>query len=254
MPSLLRRSSGPTSGLTPAAAPPGANRRRALLAAAGYAALAGVDTALAGRPSARARRARFVIKPLLMPTLATAFTEATPGRTDLLTRATQAAQAFSWGGDVALLGKGDKAFLSGVGSFALAHAAYITAFASRAADRKQLDITGIKAAGVMWATTAPVMGIAAHRRHPGFGVPIAGYGSILAAMFAASTALDPAIPARARTTLKAGTALFLLSDSLLGAQEFLLKEPNPRLEAAVMATYTAGQGLIAAGVAQAAPR
>ncbi len=103
----------------------------------------------------------------------------------------------------------------------------------------------------MWATTAPVMGIAAARKSRELGLPIAGYGTILAAMFATSTLLDPSINPNARRTLQAGTGLFLLSDSLLGVQEFLLRSPSPALESAVMATYTAGQGLIAAGVARA---
>jgi len=224
--------------------------RRTLIAAAGYTALATADSLLAGKTSKAARRARFVLKPLLMPTLSVAFSEATRGRTDALTRSTQAAQAFSWGGDVALLGGGDKAFLTGVGSFAGAHAAYITGFASRRDRGPVLRHTGLKAAVAMWATTAPVMGLAAGRKSRELGMPVAGYGTILAAMFATSTLLDPAINANARRTLQAGTGLFLLSDSLLGVQEFLLREHSPVLESAVMATYTAGQGLIAAGVAQ----
>jgi uncharacterized membrane protein YhhN len=224
--------------------------RRTLAAAAGYTALAAADTILAGKTSKAARRARFVLKPLLMPTLSAAFSEVTRGRTDTLTRSTQAAQALSWGGDVALLGSGDKAFLTGVASFAGAHAAYITGFASRRDRGPVLRHPGLKAAAGMWATTAPVMGIAAARKSRELGVPVAGYGTILAVMFATSTLLDPSINANARRTLQTGTGLFLLSDSLLGAQEFLLRKHSPALESAVMATYTAGQGLIAAGVAQ----
>jgi uncharacterized membrane protein YhhN len=223
--------------------------RRTLAAAAGYTALATVDTVLAGKTSKTARRARFLVKPLLMPALSSAFTEATPGRTDTLRQSTVAAQAFSWGGDVALLGSGDKAFLTGVGSFFAAHVAYIAGFTSAKADREHIDPSGLKAAAAMWVTTAPVMGLAARRKSPEMGLPIVGYGTILAAMFASSTTLDPSIKPRARRTIKAGTALFLLSDTLLGVQEFLLKEKHPALESAVMATYTAGQGLIAAGVA-----
>lgn len=223
--------------------------RRTLAATAGYAALATVDTVLAGKTSKAARRTRFLVKPLLMPALATAFNEATPGRTDALKRSTAAAQAFSWGGDVALLGSGDRAFLTGVASFFAAHAAYITGFASARADREHLDPNGLKAAAAMWVTTAPVMGLAARRKRPEMGLPIVGYGTILAAMFASSTTLDPAIKPAARRTIKAGTTLFLLSDTLLGVQEFLLRKKHPALESAVMATYTAGQGLIAAGVA-----
>lgn len=225
--------------------------RRTLVAAAGYTALAAADTMLAGKSSKAARRARFVLKPLLMPTLSVAFGDAIGGRTDVLARSTRAAQAFSWGGDVALLGGGDGAFLTGVGSFAGAHAAYITGFASRRDRGPMLRHPGLKAAAAMWSATAPVMGIAAARKSRRLGLPIAGYGTILAAMFAASTLLDPATDAHARRTLQAGTGLFLLSDTLLGVQEFLLREHSPALESAVMATYTAGQGLIAAGVAQA---
>jgi uncharacterized membrane protein YhhN len=71
-------------------------------------------------------------------------------------------------------------------------------------------------------------------------------------MFATSRVLDPGLGQGARRTLQAGTALFVLSDTLLATQKFLLTEPRPALESAVMATYTAAQGLIAAGVASAA--
>jgi uncharacterized membrane protein YhhN len=64
--------------------------------------------------------------------------------------------------------------------------------------------------------------------------------------------LDPDLPPGARVTLRAGTALFLASDSVLAVQRFLLAEPVPVLDSVVMATYTAGQGLIAAGVTAAA--
>jgi uncharacterized membrane protein YhhN len=70
-------------------------------------------------------------------------------------------------------------------------------------------------------------------------------------MFATSRMVDPHLPPGARRTLQAGTALFLISDSVIAVQKFVLPEPRPILESAVMATYTAGQGLIAAGVARA---
>ena len=66
-------------------------------------------------------------------------------------------------------------------------------------------------------------------------------------MFASATVLDPRLPKRGRRAVAAGAALFLTSDTLLGAQKFLLREESPTLEVAVMATYTAAQGLIAAG-------
>lgn len=78
-------------------------------------------------------------------------------------------------------------------------------------------------------------------------VPIAAYAGILTTMFATSTMLDRSMKPSARRRIVAGTSLFLLSDSLLGIQKFLRHEPSPALESAVMATYTAGQWLIAEG-------
>ena len=224
--------------------------KKPALAALAYVALAAADTALASHPGKRARAARFVTKPLLMPTLATAFVGATEGK-GRLAGGTAVAQAFSWGGDVALLGKGDNAFLAGLSSFFAGHIGYVAAFASAREKGNPLNNPGGKGAGVMVATTAPLMAYAAGRKEPRLRAPVAAYGAVLASMFASSTMLDKQLPARARNTIVAGTGLFLASDTILGTREFLLKNDSPLLDAAVMATYTAGQGLIALGVAQA---
>jgi hypothetical protein len=71
-------------------------------------------------------------------------------------------------------------------------------------------------------------------------------------MFAASTRLDPELPSTARRLVVAGTALFVASDTILATRRFLLpRPPHPVGDAAVMVTYTLGQGLIAAGVSRA---
>ena len=220
-------------------------------AAATYAALAAVDTALAGASTDAARRARYVTKPLLMPALAAGFRRATRSRSDALTRGTAAAQALSWGGDVALLRSGERAFLAGVGAFLAAHVCYVAGFTSVRAPREHLDLGGVRAAGALWLATAPAMTWAAGRRSPGMAGPVGAYATMLVTMFASSTTLDPALPRSARTAIRAGSTLFLLSDTLLGAQDFLLTAKRPSLERAVMATYTAGQGLMAWGVARA---
>ncbi len=221
------------------------------LAKVGYLGLAALDTVLAGSSSPTAKRARFLTKPLLMPALATSLVETTPGRTDGLKRGTVAAQAFSWGGDLALLGSSERAFLAGVGSFFAAHVAYVGGFLSAREPGPPVSTTGPKIAGATWLLLAPVMSVAAGRKDPAFRIPIAAYSGVLTTMSATSTLLDRSIPRRARRKLVAGTTLFLLSDGILGVQEFLLKERRPELEAAVMATYTAGQWLISEGVAAA---
>lgn len=238
---------------------PGSRKR-----AAGYAVLALVDTALAARShragarpeqartAQRARRLRFVTKPLLMPTLAASFRSATAVRDDRLRNATLAAQTLSWGGDVALLGNGRRAFLTGVGSFLAAHVAYIAGF-SAAGERGPgaRDTTGARAAAAAWVLLTPPMTVLAGRQDPTMRLPIAGYATVLSTMFASSTLLDHRLSRRARRKIVGGTSLFLLSDAVLGVQEFMRSTRSPMFEGAVMATYTAGQWLIAEGVADA---
>jgi uncharacterized membrane protein YhhN len=211
-----------------------------------YVAVATLDTVLAGRTTKAARRLRFATKPALMPLLNAATRDA-HGEDVFVRRGLTAAQAMSWAGDVALLGRSEPAFLGGLGSFFGAHLAYIATFAARHGRLRQTGTTGLKAAGLMWLTTAPVMTVAARRTSPELAGPVAGYATVLAAMFAAGSTLDPDLSAPGRRLLQAGTALFLVSDTLLGAKEFLLHDDVPRVEAAVMATYTAAQLLIALG-------
>lgn len=227
-------------------------RNRRLATSLGYLSLAAVDTYLAGKEGKAARRARFVTKPMLMPALAASTQAASNEAGGGLVRGVQTAQLFSWGGDVALLGKSERSFLSGVGSFFAAHLGYIGAFATARDPQAQLSDAGPKAGAAAWLVTAPVMAVAAGRKDPALRMPIAAYAGILSSMFATSTMLRQSLPPSARRRIMTGTGLFLLSDSLLGVQQFLRKEPAPALESAVMGTYTVGQFLIAEGAAAAA--
>ena len=237
------------------------NTTRVLAPAGAYAAIAATETYLAGHRSALARALRVFVKPLLMPALMLAFARATqleppaaPTRRHELTRTgTLVAQGFSWGGDVALLSKTEPAFLGGVGSFFGAHVAYTATFVGLG--RPWSDPTGRRATlttiGVA-GSLVPVVAWAAGRRSPTLRGPIAAYAAMITAMVASSTRLSEDVPQRARRTIAAGTGLFLASDSVLAVRKFLMQNPQPRSDAVVMATYTAGQGLIALGLAQAA--
>jgi uncharacterized membrane protein YhhN len=232
---------------------------RTVLPRATYIGVAVADSLAAGRGTTASRGLRRVLKPMLMPTLATAFLDGTRdrragARTGVLVTGTAAAQAFSWGGDVALLGTSRRSFLVGVGSFFGAHVAYLAAFLSVRGERDDWDTRGLKAALGVWLIATPLMSVAAGRKDPALRAPVAAYATILSGMFASSRMLDPTLPEDARRILQAGTALFLVSDSVLAVQRFLLAEPRPVLDSVVMATYTAGQGLIAVGVAGAANR
>ena len=230
--------------------------KRSVLAGLAYAALAATDFVLTASASPTKRRFRLITKPLLMPALGTAFmtslNEHGVHQGGLLRGGTVAAQAMSGVGDMALLSKSDPAFLAGVGAFAGAHVAYTTAFVS--AGRPVSDpseTAGAIGATAAFATLGPLMGLAAARTSPGLGAPVFAYSGLLMSMFAASTRIRPDIPRSARRKLFAGTSLFVTSDTILATRKFLLHDDSPYGEAALMATYTLGQGLIAAGVAEA---
>jgi uncharacterized membrane protein YhhN len=218
----------------------------------GYAGLAALDTALSGSAHPSAHRARYLTKPLLMPALAAARVTSRAEHRSRLDTATLVAQAFSWGGDVALLGKGTRLFAAGTGSFGLAHVGYVVGFLSRAdTSRPLLGRPATKALLATWLVSTPVMARGAARTDPVLGVAVVGYASLLTAMAANALRLDDSVPAPARRLVAAGALLFLASDTMLGLRKFVLADPPPALESLVMATYTTAQLLLAEGVTRA---
>lgn len=217
-----------------------------------FAALSLADTWLAGSGTHWAHRTRFATKPLLMPVLAASLATDTGAVGSPLRTTTLAAQVAGWGGDMLLLGRSDKAFAAGAGSFGIGHLAYITGFL-RHRDRRTAvkdDKVALGVAGA-WALTAPFVAIAAFRQDRALGATVLGYSATLTAMAAHAQHLDPTLPRTARALTAAGAVSFLASDSILGARSFLVPDPPHRLESLVMATYTAGQLLISEGAARA---
>ena len=74
---------------------------------------------------------------------------------------------------------------------------------------------------------------------------------MLAAMVVRATHLDPTLSPASRRLTAAGAGMFMLSDTLLGVRKFVLTDPPPALETAVMATYTTAQFLLSEGAARA---
>ncbi|HEY0952564.1 lysoplasmalogenase [Nocardioides sp.] len=206
-------------------------------AGAVFGALALTDAVLAAGPQ-RWQRARLVTKPLLMPALAAS----TRGEGRLL-----GAQAFSWGGDLALLGAGRRPFLAGVGSFFAAHLSYVAAFRARST-QPVLATPGRRRFLAAGAVLASGMALAAAREDRVVAGPVGAYGVALATMVASAAAIDPD---HGRDRVLRGAALFLVSDVVLGLRTFVLGEEgaaSSALEGVVMATYTAGQWTIAEGL------
>ncbi|MFL6154982.1 MAG: lysoplasmalogenase [Marmoricola sp.] len=213
-----------------------------------YVGIAAVDTWLSGSANPRHHHARKLTKPLLMPTLMASLVTNPRAASSPLRTSTLIAQAGGWGGDLALMGDGTRNFLLGSGSFAVGHTAYISGFL---ANRSRTPRPGVKGVAGLWATTAPGMIFGASRQDKRLGPAIAAYSATLATTVATATQLDPALPRSARRATLAGAALFMFSDSVLGTRKFLLKNPPPRLESVVMASYTAAQFLLSEGAARA---
>jgi uncharacterized membrane protein YhhN len=218
---------------------------RTVRAAAGaaYGVLAAADTALAAGGSLRARH---VTKPLLLPLLAA---RVAVGPAAAGPRRTLAAQALSWGGDVALLGDGRRAFVTGLGSFLGAHVAYISAFRGRSSV-PLLATPGRRRVLAGGAVAAVGMGLVAGRRDRSLAVPVAVYGVTLVSLLTAAAAVDPD---RGRAQVLAGASSFVVSDTLIGVRRFVLDGPRPALDGAVMATYAVAQWCLCEGLS-AGPR
>ncbi|WP_436698641.1 lysoplasmalogenase [Nocardioides sp. BYT-33-1] len=226
--------------------------RRSTKLKVAYGALAAVDTALAGSPRPWAHRVRFLTKPLLLPTLGAALAGDARASGSPLRTTTLVAQAGGWGGDILLLGHGERMLAAGAGSFGLGHLAYLAGF-RRHRDRRT-PISRARTARLiagLWATSGPVVAAAAARQDRRLGGVLLGYSALLATMAAGAAHLDPALPRDARLLTAAGGALFLTSDAVLGARTFLLPGAPQRLESVVMATYTGAQLLLAEGAARA---
>ncbi len=180
-------------------------------------------------------------KPLLMPALTARFVSGPrgPGGGVVVT-----AQGFSWGGDVALLGDTRRAFLTGLGSFLAAHVAYISAYRRRSS-APVLATQGRRRFLAAGTLAASGMALAAGREDRTVVAPVAAYGVALTSMVVAAAAIDRD---RGRNQVLAGAVLFFVSDAMIGVRAFLAGNHVPGLDAAVMATYTAGQWLISEGM------
>lgn len=170
-------------------------------------------------------------KPLLMPLLLVGFLFALPRRRSEIALLGTLAIAFSWLGDVSLLYSGDLGFVTGLGFFLLAHVAYLLLIIRKLRMRRLGPFALIYVAWwvALVALLAPHLG--------NLLIPVAVYGLVLGAVAAFGTT--------GSATLIAGTALFLVSDTLLGVNRFLPGFELWQVDFIIMLTYIVGQGLIA---------
>jgi uncharacterized membrane protein YhhN len=177
-------------------------------------------------------------KPLLMPALLLALLWSLPRlRTEIALLGTLAI-VFSWLGDISLMNSGDLGFLSGLGFFLLAHVAYLVLYARRMRRRR---LPWWSVIYVLWwialvAVLAPHTGVLL--------VPVAIYGLALGAVGVLGASCDRLIVI--------GSALFVLSDTMLGLHRFLPGFEPWQIDTTIMVAYILGQGLMCAGIVRSA--
>lgn len=146
-----------------------------------------------------------------------------------------AALALSALGDLFISRDGEAAFLAGLGSFLLAHVAYIALFWDVAGALSPIvaGVFAIYAIGMlrwMWPHLA------------GMKAPVCAYIAVIYAMGVVAAAAPPAL-----WPIIAGAGLFVISDSVLAAETFVFKDAPRRWTTPVIwVTYYASQVLITA--------
>lgn len=156
-----------------------------------------------------------------------------------------AALALSAMGDAFLAWDGEKPFLAGLASFLAAHALYISLFAWSGGGEAQFlsDSWRAAVAIVMALGVICTMALLWPRLAPGLRLPVFVYASAIFLMGLAALTMNNA-------WVIAGAILFMISDTILAVDKFLLSSISPQREwtpYAVWLLYYAGQLLITMG-------
>lgn len=195
----------------------------------------------------RRLRFEFVLKPATLALLVAAAATADLGR---WASWTIAALVLGLLGDVALLFTSERrrpdpdiAFLLGLGAFLLGHVAYLVAFLLVHEHTVHLIAGVLVVVGVSGLALGPVLRGARREAGTGFAAVVGGYALVLAAMSALGIGTG-CIP------IAIGSALFLVSDTLLARDRFVARTAHGPL--AVIVTYHLAQGLILLGLIRSA--
>jgi uncharacterized membrane protein YhhN len=136
-------------------------------------------------------------------------------------------------GDVFLMLPGDL-FVAGLGSFLVAHLAYVVGFLTDGIDPLPLLAGLLVAAGALVALGTPLLR-GARRREPALVLPVLAYMAVISAMLVAAAGTG-------RWVAAAGAGLFYASDAMIGLGRFVRSWAWAPL--AIIVTYHVGQALL----------
>lgn len=141
-------------------------------------------------------------------------------------------------GDIALMFASNRAFITGLSSFLLAHLLFMWAF-----------LAGIEARVMPWwaygyAVFGAVFAAMLLPRAGALRIPVLLYGAILMGMAVTASIRWQSLGGDTGLLALAGATLFVISDSALGARKFL--GPYRGAQGVILSTYWLAIGLIAA--------
>jgi uncharacterized membrane protein YhhN len=143
------------------------------------------------------------------------------------------ALVMSLAGDVFLMLPGDL-FVPGLGSFLLAHVAYVVGLVLSGLEPAGV-LLGLVVVGVAFAVVGARIVAGVRRSEPALGPPVLAYMGVISAMLVCAIGTGSPLAI-------AGALLFYASDALIGWGRFV--EARPWGDLAVMVTYHLGQVLL----------
>jgi uncharacterized membrane protein YhhN len=156
------------------------------------------------------------------------------------------ALALSAAGDLFLSRDGERLFLAGLASFLCAHVAYVALFSMMGGGPAMLLAAAWRGvlAAILVGLGLAFLAVLTDRLGPALRLPVTAYVAAILAMAVFALMLDAPL-------VIAGMLLFVVSDTLLATEKFLLPAISPhrdRMRYAVWGTYYLGQLAITLGL------
>ena len=158
------------------------------------------------------------------------------------------ALAFSWGGDVLLMGSGEFFFMLGLASFLIAHVFYILSFRRLCNEDNEDSLQGLHMARFAFPVVLYGTGLVVILYdHLGeLKIPVMAYALVLTIMVLNALFRFRRTTSSSFILVFSGAILFMISDSLLAVNKFL--QPVAWSGFWIMTTYIAAQFLIVLGI------
>jgi uncharacterized membrane protein YhhN len=195
---------------------------------------------------------RIISKILLMPLLICFYLANQPSNPARKNYGIVLALACSWFGDIFLLGSSPLFFMLGLGSFLTAHIFYIALFSKqidRSSTWNQRLITLLPFLIFVGLFLSYLNGyLNANEESQKMILPVTVYAIVIALMGFMSRLRKNVVDNLSYQLSFAGSLLFILSDSCIAINKFVLNDTMPFATAIIMTTYCSAQLLITTGM------